>query len=114
MVYVVIRDERIIGSVFSYVSVQNVYSDINRSPVMRMVGISYIGLIDRYKVEINKELNNYRELMDFAYENYKDNIAYKYKKDLKAKPVEYIEKTYEQVVNDVKYLATALLKNFYY
>ncbi len=33
----------------------NVYSDINRSPVMRMVGIAYIGLIDRYKVEINKE-----------------------------------------------------------
>ncbi len=33
----------------------DIYSDINRSPVMRMVGISYIGLIDRYKVEINKE-----------------------------------------------------------
>lgn len=33
----------------------NVYGNINRSPVMRMVGISYIGLIDRYKVEINKE-----------------------------------------------------------
>ena len=61
------------------------------------------------KVKINKELNNYRELMDFAYENYKNNIAYKYKKDLKAKPIEYIEKTYEQVVNDVKSLATALL-----
>lgn len=32
-----------------------VYGDINRSPAMRMVGISYIGLIDRYKVEVNKE-----------------------------------------------------------
>ena len=32
-----------------------VYGDIKRSPAMRMVGISYIGLIDRYKVEINKE-----------------------------------------------------------
>ena len=32
------------------------------------------------EIEISKELNNYRELMDFAYENYKDNIAYKYKK----------------------------------
>lgn len=61
------------------------------------------------KIEISKELNNYRELMDFAYENYKDNIAYKYKEDLKATPVKYIEKTYGQVVNDVKNLATALL-----
>lgn len=61
------------------------------------------------KIEISKELNNYRELMDFVYENYKDNIAYKYKEDLKATPVKYIEKTYGQVVNDVKNLATALL-----
>ena len=61
------------------------------------------------KIEISKELNNYRELMDFAYENYKDNIAYKYKEDLKATPVKYIEKTYGQVVNNVKCLATALL-----
>lgn len=61
------------------------------------------------EIEISKELNNFRELIDFAYENYKDNIAYKYKEDLKAIPVKYIEKTYGQVVNDVKNLATALL-----
>ena len=61
------------------------------------------------EIEISKELNNYRELMDFAYENYKDNIAYKYKEDLKATPVKYIEKTYSQVVDDVKCLATALI-----
>lgn len=61
------------------------------------------------EIEISKELNNYRELMDFAYENYKDNIAYKYKEDLKATPIKYIEKTYGQVVDDVKCLATALI-----
>ena len=33
----------------------NVYGELNRSPVYRMVAISYIGLIDKYKVEINKE-----------------------------------------------------------
>lgn len=61
------------------------------------------------EIEINKELNNYRELIDFAYEKYKFNIAYKYKKDLKANPVKYVEKTYGQVTKDVKSLATALL-----
>lgn len=61
------------------------------------------------KIEINPELNNYRELIDFSYEHYKDNIAYKYKENIKANPVKYIEKTYEQVVNDIKSLATALL-----
>ena len=61
------------------------------------------------KVEVSKELNNFRELMDYTYENYKDNIAYKYKEDIKATPVKYIEKTYKQVITDIKSLATALL-----
>lgn len=33
----------------------NVYGKVNRSPVMRMVAISYIGVIDRDKVSILKE-----------------------------------------------------------
>ena len=61
------------------------------------------------KIEISPELNNYRELIDFSYEHYKDNIAYKYKENIKANPVKYIEKTYEQTINDIKSLATALL-----
>lgn len=61
------------------------------------------------KIEISPELNNYRELIDFSYEHYKDNIAYKYKEKIKANPVKYIEKTYEQTINDIKSLATALL-----
>ena len=35
----------------------NVFGDIKRSPVMRMVAISYIGLIDNEKVKILKETN---------------------------------------------------------
>ena len=41
--------------------------------------------------------------------NYANNIAYKYKENLEEKPTKYIEKTYSQVVKDVKALSTALL-----
>ena len=63
------------------------------------------------KVKMNQELNNFRELMDFCYENYKDNIAYKYKKDPEKKPAEYINKTYADTINDVKAISTAILNN---
>ena len=63
------------------------------------------------KVKMNPELNNFRELMDFCYENYKDNIAYKYKKDPEKKPAEYINKTYADTINDVKAISTAILNN---
>lgn len=35
----------------------NVFGDIDRSPVMRMIAISYIGIIDNEKVQILKETN---------------------------------------------------------
>ena len=38
-------------------SLSNVFGDIKRSPVMRMVAISYIGLIDNEKVKILKKTN---------------------------------------------------------
>ena len=60
------------------------------------------------KIELNPQIKNFRELLDFSVKTYKENIAYKYKKSLK-EPVEYIEKTYEQVGKDVKALGTALL-----
>lgn len=63
------------------------------------------------KVKMNPELNNFRELMDFCYESYKDNIAYKYKKDPEKKPAEYINKTYADTINDVKAISTAILNN---
>lgn len=63
------------------------------------------------KVKMNPELNNFRELMDFCYENYKDNIAYKYKKDPEKKPAEYINKTFADTINDVKAISTAILNN---
>ena len=61
------------------------------------------------KIEINPEVKNIRELVEFSVKKYSNNVAYKYKKDINQKPVEYIEKTYEQVGKDVKALSTALL-----
>lgn len=58
---------------------------------------------------LNPELSNYRELMSFSLNNYKENIAYEYKKDPTAKTPKYIRKTYKEVVNDVKAVGTALL-----
>lgn len=58
---------------------------------------------------LNQELSNYRELMSFSLNNYKENIAYEYKKDPTAKTPKYIRKTYKEVVNDVKAVGTALL-----
>ena len=60
-------------------------------------------------VKISPEVRNIRELVEFSSKKYADNVAYKYKKDMNQKPVEYIEKTYEQVGKDVKALSTALL-----
>ena len=61
------------------------------------------------KVYEPRKVNNFREMVEYSTTNYKDNIAYKYKKDYTAKKPEYIEKTYEQVGKDVKALSTLLL-----
>ena len=61
------------------------------------------------EMELKPEFKNYRELVEFSTKEYKDNIAYKYKRSLEEKPVKYIEKTYGEVGKDIKALATALL-----
>lgn len=62
------------------------------------------------KREFNKELNNFRELMDFSYKKYKNNIAYEYKENKEDKEnVKYIKKTYSDTYKDVKALASYLL-----
>lgn len=53
------------------------------------------------------KMNNYREMLEYANKNYKDNIAYKYKKNPEDKI--HAEKKYGEVVKDIKALATALL-----
>lgn len=63
------------------------------------------------KTNLNPEKNNFKEILKYATEQYKNKIAYKYKKDYTAKDVEYIEKTYEQVNKDVISLSTALIKS---
>ncbi len=67
--------------------------------------------MNKIKIELNPEFNNFREVLKYSTEKYKENIAYKYKKYKEAKPAEYIEKTYEQVGKDVKALSTALLNS---
>ena len=61
------------------------------------------------KVHEAQKINNYRELLKRVEKNFSSNIAYKYKKDPSSKEPEYIEKTYKDVVKDIKYLATGLL-----
>lgn len=65
--------------------------------------------MSKKEIKYNPEMKNYRELVKYATENYKENIAYKYKKSLTENPVTYIQKTYAQTGEDIKSLSTALL-----
>ena len=60
----------------------NVYGELNRSPVYRMVAISYIGLIDKYKVEINKETLKTSDAKWFSLDEIPKELAYDHKKIL--------------------------------
>ena len=57
-----------------------------------------------------EEVNNFRELLERVNTKFKNNIAYKYKKDVSKKDPEYVEKTYGEYVSDVKALGTSLLE----
>ena len=57
-----------------------------------------------------EEVNNFRELLERVNTKFKDNVAYKYKKDATKKEPEYVEKTYGEYVSDVKALGTSLLE----
>ncbi len=80
-----------------------VYGDINRSPVMRMVGISYIGLIDRYKVEINKETLKTVDAKWFSLNELSKDLAFDHNL--------IIHDSYEQLKKLV--LETNILKSLY-
>ena len=56
-----------------------------------------------------EEIGSYKELLERAKNNFSNNIAYKYKKDYTKKEPEYVEKTYKQVLEDVKALGTKFL-----
>lgn len=56
-----------------------------------------------------RTINDYRELVNYSVEKYSNNVAYKYKNKPSDKMI--IEKTYKQVGNDIKALATAFLAN---
>ena len=55
------------------------------------------------------EIKSYKELLTRAEEKYANNIAYTYKKDYTQKEPEYIEKTYDEVIKNVKAVGTKLL-----
>lgn len=65
--------------------------------------------MSKKEMNIIPKINNYREMVEYAYKNYKDNVAYKYKKSIEDKTPKYVEKKYGEVVKDIKALATALL-----
>ncbi len=66
--------------------------------------------MSKKEIEIYPEIENYRKLMDWVNEKFKDNVAYKYKENREDKNSKVIEKTYGTVVKDVRALATCFLK----
>ena len=61
------------------------------------------------KVYEAEEINNYKELLVRVGSKFSNNIAYKFKKDPTSKTPEYVEITYNQVIEDIKALSTGLL-----
>lgn len=61
------------------------------------------------QIELIPKFNNFRDLLENSLKNFGTNIAYKYKKDINKKPVEYVEKTYGNVGKDIKALSEAFL-----
>ena len=66
--------------------------------------------MSKKEFEMYPEIENYKKLMEWVEEKFKDNIAYKYKENREDKNSPIIEKTYGTVVEDVKALATCFLK----
>ena len=66
--------------------------------------------MSKKEIEIYPEIENYRKLMDWVDEKFKDNVAYKYKENREDKNSKVIEKTYGTVVKDVRALGTCFLK----
>ena len=56
-----------------------------------------------------EEIGSYKEMLKRVETKFSSNIAYKYKKDYTQKEPEYIEKTYQETLNDIKALGTKLL-----
>lgn len=61
------------------------------------------------KIKLIPQFDNFRDLLENSVNCFGNNIAYKYKKNINKKPVEYIEKTYSQVSEDTKALSEAFL-----
>ncbi len=73
----------------------NVYGEINRSPAMRMVGISYIGVMDIGKVNILKETFKTIDSDWYSLDNIPKELAYDHIEVLK----NALEELKEQIIN---------------
>lgn len=62
-----IKEKTGISDIKPYFS--NIYSSVNRSPVMRMIGLSYIGFLDIEKVNILKETDKTKDSDWFSINN---------------------------------------------
>lgn len=80
----------------------NIFDEIDRSPIFRMIGISYIGIVDSKKVKVNK-ITEKTENADWFDIHEVENLAYDGDLILKKN----LETLKEQI------LKTDILKNFY-
>ena len=62
----------------------------------------------KYEIYESKEYNNIREVLDNAFTNYPDNVAFKLK-ETNGKQVTYKEIKYKNFQNDINALGTALI-----
>ena len=62
----------------------------------------------KYEIYESKEYNNIREVLDNAFTNYPDNVAFKLK-ETNGKQVTYKEIKYKDFQNDINALGTALI-----
>ena len=61
------------------------------------------------KLYDSHEVNNFKELINATVENYGDNIAYKFKKNLGKEDEYVVEKTYKEIKKEIESFSTALL-----
>lgn len=61
------------------------------------------------KLYDSHEVNNFKELINTTVENYGDNIAYKFKKNLGKEDEYVVEKTYKEIKKEIESFSTALL-----
>lgn len=64
---------------------------------------------EKYEIYETKDYQNIREVLNNAFENYPDNVAFKIKKESKGKEIKYREIKYKELQEEINELGTALI-----